>query len=112
MKTSLEELAVLVSEALEKVGVNAVLCGAAAVSIYSDNAYERADLDFVTSAGKKILVSALASLGFTNASGSRMFEHPRTQWFVEFPAGTTISGNVQIYNLTSDQGNDVESAFL
>jgi len=57
--TSLEELAVLISTALENAGITAVLSGGAAVSIYSDNAYESADLDFVTSEGKKSLQSVV-----------------------------------------------------
>ena len=48
--TSLEELAAIVSEALESAGITATLSGGAAVSIYSDNKYESEDLDFVTAA--------------------------------------------------------------
>lgn len=37
--TSLEELAAIVSEALEEAGIIATLSGGAAVSIYSDDVY-------------------------------------------------------------------------
>jgi hypothetical protein len=85
--TSLEELAVQVSTALADAGIVATLSGGAAVSIYSDNAYESADLDFVTSEGHKMLSSVIGVLGFTRYKGSRLFEHPDCDWLVEFPPG-------------------------
>lgn len=94
--TSLQELAVIVSTALEEAGITAVLSGGGAVSIFSDNAYESADLDFVTSEGKKSLQKVLQDLGFTASSGSRMFEHPDTDWYVEFPPGPLGFGDTQI----------------
>lgn len=45
------------------------------------------DLDFVTSADHKSLLKAIAPLGFTQGACKRLYEHPRTQWLVEFPAG-------------------------
>ena len=74
---------------LEKAGI-------AAVSIYSDNAYESANLDFVTSEGKKALQSALRELGFSQSGGSRMFEHPHTEWYIEFPPGPLGFGDTFI----------------
>lgn len=94
--TSLEELAVLISTALENAGITAVLSGGAAVSIYSDNAYESADLDFVTSEGKKSLQSVVKNLGFESTDGSRMFEHPNTDWYVEFPPGPLGFGDTYV----------------
>ena len=85
--TSLEELAVLVSKTLSNAGIVATLSGGAAVSIYTENAYESSDLDFVTIEGNKILAATIQSLGFTKYQGSRLFEHPNTQWLVEFPPG-------------------------
>jgi len=49
-KTTLIELAAIVSDALENAGITATLSGGAAVSIYTDNRYESFDLDFVTAA--------------------------------------------------------------
>lgn len=95
-RTGVEELAVIVSTALDNAGIIATLSGGAAVSIYSNNAYESADLDFVTTEGKKQLQAAVASLGFVSKSGSRMFEHPDTDWLVEFPSGPLGFGDMWI----------------
>ena len=46
--TSLEELAAIISQALEVAGILATLSGGAAVSIYTNNRYQSEDLDFVT----------------------------------------------------------------
>ncbi len=53
--TTLQELAVIVSEALEQAGILATLSGGAAVSIYTDNQYQSYDLDFVTAASPRDL---------------------------------------------------------
>lgn len=42
-----EELAALVCSTLERHGVRVVLSGGSVVSIYSDNAYQSYDLDFI-----------------------------------------------------------------
>jgi hypothetical protein len=85
--TSVKELAVIISEALEAAGITATLSGGGAVSIYSNNQYMSDDLDFVTSADPKILLKAITPLGFVQGSAKRLYEHPRTEWLVEFPAG-------------------------
>jgi hypothetical protein len=85
--TRLEELAVIISEALERAGITATLSGGGAVSIYSRNQYMSYDLDFVTSASSHLLLQAIAPLGFAPSASKRLFEHPRTQWLVEFPPG-------------------------
>jgi hypothetical protein len=47
-QTPLLEIAVIVSEALEKNGIHAVLGGGGAVTQYSENEYMSTDLDFIT----------------------------------------------------------------
>lgn len=86
-ETTLEELAVIISGALEAAGIIATLSGGGAVAIYSENQYVSHDLDFVTSADARELQGVMAPLGFVPSSSKRLFEHPRTEWLVEFPAG-------------------------
>lgn len=85
------ELACLVSEALEKAGIEAVLSGGGAVSVYTENEYESSNLDFVTSTYVKELETALSPLGFKKGSG-RAFEHSDTDYYLEFPPGPLAAG--------------------
>ncbi|MDZ4169939.1 MAG: hypothetical protein U1E26_09850 [Coriobacteriia bacterium] len=94
--TTLEELAAIVSQALELASISAVLSGGAAVSIFSDNEYSSYDLDFVSTHRLKEIGEALAPLGFTRTVGARQFEHPGTEWFIEFPAGPLAFGETTI----------------
>src|SRR6056297_801970 len=96
--TSLQELAALVSETLEKHGIIATLSGGAAVSIYTNNRYRSEDLDFVTGALVKELSAALAQLGFTHSGRPRMsvFTHPSTPWYLEFPPSPISFGSSYI----------------
>lgn len=94
--TSLEELAVLVSKSLEECGISATLSGGAAVSIYSANEYESADLDFVTSERQAALAAAIEPLGFELSKNLRQFFHPNSQWFVEFPPGPLGFGDTTV----------------
>ncbi len=86
-KTTLTELAAIISDALESNHITATLSGGAAVSIYSKNRYQSADLDFVTTALIGELKEALEPLGFKHSGNPRLsvFEHPATTWYVEFP---------------------------
>ena len=64
------EVAAIVSAALEDSHITATLSGGAAVTIFSDNAYESADLDFVTSVSNKLIKATIAKLGFQQSGGS------------------------------------------
>ena len=85
------EIATLVSEALEKSGVGAVLSGGAAVSIYTNNAYVSRDLDFVSSASLDRIGEVLSGLGFVKGEG-RYFVHENTDFYIEFPSGPLAVG--------------------
>ena len=96
--TSLEELAAVVSETLENAGITATLSGGAAVSIYSDNRYQSADLDFVTAALVDDLKTALEPLGFVHTGQPRLsvFDHPKTTWYLEFPPAPLSFGGTYV----------------
>jgi hypothetical protein len=96
--TTLEELATIVSGALEQAGIVATLSGGAAVSIYTKNRYLSQDLDFVTIAEVRDLNAALAPLGFRNTGRPRLsvFEHPDTHWYLEFPPAPLSFGGMYV----------------
>ena len=97
-KTTLVELAAIVSGTLEREGIIATLSGGAVVSIYTGNRYVSADLDFVTIALVKELKSALEPLGFKHTGSPRLsvFEHPNTKWYLEFPPAPLGFGSTYI----------------
>ena len=90
------QIAALVSEALERAGITAVLSGGATVSIYSEAKYKSYDLDFVTSAHKKKILEALSELGFETEG--RYLAHPETKYFLDFLTGPLAVGNEVIKN--------------
>ena len=92
----LEELAAIVSGALEDAGITATLSVGAAVTIYADNEYLSGDLDFVTNARIDAIEKVLVPLGFVRRSGARHLEHPETDLFVEFPPGPLAFGETTI----------------
>ena len=69
--TPVEEVAALVSQALEAAGIDATLSGGGAVSIYSANLYQSRDLDFVTSAGVEPIERAINLWDSIVAAGTR-----------------------------------------
>jgi hypothetical protein len=97
-RTSLEELAAMVSEALDAAGITATLSGGGAVAIYTENRYQSEDLDFVTSALLEELKPALEPLGFFHSGNPRqsVFEHPSSRWFLEFPPAPLGFGGTYI----------------
>lgn len=97
-ETTLVEVAAVVSQALEEAGIVATLSGGAAVSIYSENAYESVDLDFVTAAFVDELKAVLLPLGFVHSGQPRLsvFEHPRSKWYVEFPPAPLSFGGTYV----------------
>jgi hypothetical protein len=97
-RSSVEEVAAIVSDALEDAGITATLSGGSAVTIYSNNAYLSRDLDFVTSAMVDDLKPVLERLGFEHAGVPRLsqFSHPRVEWYVEFPPSPLTFGNLHV----------------
>lgn len=91
-QTSAVEIAALVSQALESAGITATLSGGGAVSIYSSNEYESWDLDFITNARNDVIAEAIDVLGFRHVAGVRQFEHPESDYYVEFPPGPLAFG--------------------
>jgi len=96
--SNLEDIAAIISTALERAGITATLSGGAAVSIYSNNEYQSKDLDFVTAALVADLTPVLERLGFERTGVPRMsqFSHPLIDWFVEFPPTPISFGHLYV----------------
>jgi len=94
--TSSTELAGIISQALTEAGITAVLSGGAAVAAYTNNRYESADIDFVTSESSRKIEVVMDSLGFKRSEDQRSFEHTDTDYYVEFPAGPLTAGDLVI----------------
>lgn len=96
---SLQELAAFVCSHLQRHDIPVVLVGGSCVSIYSDNRYQTADLDFVERyhTRRAALRKALAEIGFVEEN--RYFVHPDTPWFLEFPTGPLAVGDAPVHTL-------------
>jgi hypothetical protein len=86
------ELAAFIQSHLREKGIDVVLSGGATVSIYSSSRYVSWDLDLINpySAKRRMLRETMQELGFHEEG--RHFEHPDTQFFVEFPPGPLAVG--------------------
>lgn len=79
----IRDAAAAVCAHLNSKGIEASLVGGACVSIYSDNAYESFDLDFVSHDPHKKIEVALEEIGF-KSTGGRHFGHPDCKYYAEF----------------------------
>ena len=93
--TPLRELAFIVCTALDSQGTTAVLTGGGAATIYSIEAYESRDLDFILSFSGSRDDQALKKIGF-NLRGST-YDHPQTVFTLDFPPGPITIGEDVIY---------------
>lgn len=76
----------MVGSKLKEYGIDAVLTGGAAVTIYSRNKYQSLDLDFVTNAVEyqpKEIKTAMAELNF-ELQTEGFFEHVDCPYIIEF----------------------------
>ena len=109
--TTLKELAGIVGAALSDAGIDAVLIGGAAVSIYTDNVYQTYDLDFmIAQVRPKAIAKALEPIGFKREGMGRHFSHPDTEFLVEFPTeelnfGETNASLESVNILSTPRGN-------
>lgn len=102
---SIEELAGLVCETLERAGITTTLTGGACVAIWSDGQYASRDLDFIEEGPvpRRQVKAALATIGFEEKD--RYFVHPETEFFVEFPTGPLTVGDERVNKVeTRDTG--------
>ena len=86
-----EEVAAIVCARLDGRGVEVVLSGGAVVSIYTENAYESFDLDFIPTGLARKVEPVMVELGFYKQA--RYWKHRRSPYWVEFPPGPVQVGN-------------------
>lgn len=98
----LAEVATIVCSRLEADGISVVLSGGAAVSIYSENEYESYDLDFIPTGLARRVDRTMVALGF--ARKQRHWVHPRSRYWVEFPAGPVAIGEEVIHDFAALRG--------
>jgi hypothetical protein len=94
----IRDAAAAVCAHLNSKSIEASLVGGACVSIYSDNAYESFDLDFVSHEPHKKIEAALAEIGFVS-TGGRHFDHPDCKYYAEFVAPPVSIGEEVIKKL-------------
>lgn len=97
-ESTVEDVAAIVSDALDNAGIIATLSGGSAVTIYTQNEYLSHDLDFVTAAMVADLEPILNELGFEHTGVPRMsqFEHPKVTWYLEFPPSPLTFGHLHV----------------
>jgi hypothetical protein len=100
---SLERVAALVCTTLDRHGISVVLSGGAVVSIYSDAEYVSYDLDFIPTGLARRVDRAMESLGF--GKQQRHWRHPRSRYWVEFPAGPVTIGEEQIHDFAERESD-------
>jgi hypothetical protein len=90
-ESGVADVAVVVSSALHEAGIEAVLSGGAAVTIYSENRYQSEDLDFVTAESLRRITPVMENIGFNRADG-RHFINPECPWTVDFVTAPVALG--------------------
>jgi len=89
-------LSAIVSEALKRAGLRAVLVGGSAVQFYTSGAYETGDIDMVSAASAEELTSALQPLVFVRETDARHWRHPAIPIPIEFPPSPASVGPLLI----------------
>lgn len=100
------ELGALVCETLESCGISAVLTGGSCVSVWTRNEFASLDLDFIALGlhSNVEIARALAAIGFArHADNPRYFQHPDTDFSLEFPPGPLMVGDEHISDRNVDQ---------
>src|SRR5689334_411715 len=92
-ETSLREVVGIVSGALRRHGIRAVLTGGACASLHSRGEYLSHDLDYIiqNAVTRGQLDQAMAEAGFRRVGAQ--YTNPDTPFFVEFPAGPLAIGD-------------------
>ncbi len=90
------ELGAYVQSHLKEKGIDVVLSGGAAVGIYSAGEYVSRDLDLINCyhTRRRTIREAMEEIRFTEEG--RYFNHPETDYLVEFPPGPLTVGEESV----------------
>jgi hypothetical protein len=103
----LRTIAFKVCTALSLQGLQAVLTGGSAATVYAPVAYQSADLDFI--AGYSYLQDAyqrtLSDLGFVRSG--RMFKHPEVSYTIDFPDDEILIAGDHVKEFATLRENDL-----
>lgn len=100
-KLSVSEVGAIISDYLAKCGFKLTLTGGACVSIYSNNRYRSADLDFVMPMYDLSDVDgAMSELGFERTKGHRHYVNDECSYYVEFPPPPLSIGEEVVTNVS------------
>lgn len=102
-QTPIVELAAVVAEHLQSLGIDVVLVGGLAVEIYTENLYLTKDIDMVNTNYKKPreIHNAMAELGFQKKG--RIYVNASTEITIEFPSGPLSVGDEPITKTTTEK---------
>lgn len=103
---SLKELAITISDYLNKNGIKTVLSGGACVSIYTNNKFMSYDLDFVLISfdEQKKTKELLTKIGFYPEN--RYFRHNESKYFLDFISPPLAVGNEPVKEIVEiKEGN-------
>lgn len=97
-KLARAETAALVVEALAAHGIEVVLVGGSCACVWTNERFGSFDLDFIdlTYKRRKQITVALADIGFAPKGATKYFEHPDSEWSIEFPTAPLAIGHEQI----------------
>jgi hypothetical protein len=92
--STLTDVCLSASQALEAHGITGVLTGGSAASVYAPHVYTSYDADFVLERDEPLaqIAAALLSIGFKRDGKSRLFVHPDTTVTIDFPSGPLAVG--------------------
>jgi len=105
---SIKDLALYVSDYLNKNGIEVVLSGGACVTIYTKNKYLSYDLDFVLLSyiASKRIKKVLERIGFQEEG--KYFKHKKSQYIIEFLLPPLSVGNEPVKEISKiKKGNKV-----
>jgi len=98
----IKELTAIISDYLQKKGIEVILVGGGCVTLYSNNGYMSQDIDLITDTPLRKIAPIVKELGFKSITkGNRLFENPNCDFFIDFVAPPIAIGDEPVYELSN-----------